>query len=169
MRGFVLITGGAAALMGCSAERRSADTGTANINAAAVAAQGDIDTYAASTLQATPPASSPPSPKAAPVAPPVEKVERKPDPQPSSEPAVVPSRPAVIRQVASGDATETYRCGGQTRVSARADDSEFERPPRDAPAEQRPAGAVWQKGEGQDVRAGRDTLAGAVPAGCTAN
>lgn len=45
---------GMALLAGCSAEQRAGNEPAADINAAAEAAQGDIDTYAANTLQPAP-------------------------------------------------------------------------------------------------------------------
>lgn len=153
-------------LAGCSTERRPAESGATNINAAAVAAQDDIDTYAAGALQATPPAAAV-KPTSAPA--PVEKVAANPNPAPSPEPAVATTRPTPVREAATTERNESYRCAGQTRVSTRADDSEFERAARDAPDDQRPGGGVWQKGNGQDVRADRDALDHTAPAGCTAN
>lgn len=45
----------ALALWGCGSEQRIENGPTADINAAAEAAQGDIDTYAADTLEPVPP------------------------------------------------------------------------------------------------------------------
>ena len=54
-----LIFAGFLALAGCGSERHGGNRTTADINAAAEAAQGDIDTYAANTLQSPTPVASP--------------------------------------------------------------------------------------------------------------
>lgn len=171
VRGFVLITG-AIALTGCSTEQRAANTAATNINAAAAAAQGDIDTYAANTMEVAVPAATP-LPKAVPTPAPVERIA-----------AATPSAsvPAVDRQVPPESRVEAYPCPaqgmgtgqgvaqavGQTRVTGRPDDAEFARPDRDAPA-QRATASVWRKGDGQDLSAGREAGEQPANAGCAAN
>lgn len=59
-----LIFAGFLALAGCGSERQAGNGTIADINAAAEAAQGDIDTYAANTLQSPTPVASPAAPVA---------------------------------------------------------------------------------------------------------
>lgn len=160
MRGFVLITG-VVALAGCSSEQRRNDSGATNINAAAVAAQGDIDTYAANTMQAAAPT---PEPKTAPVAPPVEKLAARSEPAPKPAPATAGNSQAAITPIGS----EVVSCNGQTRVSVRADDAEFARPDRDAPANQRAATGAWQPAAGPAVETDRDAGDQPTPVRCAA-
>lgn len=142
-------------LAGCSSEQRGAESGAANINAAAVAAQGDIDTYAASTLQSAEPVATP-LPKAAPAAPPAAKVAA-PRTAPTAAPAV--AKNSQVAAVPIG--TTAISCDGQTRVSARAEDADFVRADRDAPVEQRGSSGVWQPAAGPAVQT--DRAAGEQP------
>ena len=171
VRGFVLITG-AIALTGCSTEQRAGNSGTTNINAAAAAAQGDIDTYAANSMEVAAPAATT-VPKAAPADAPAERLAAKPAPAASPAAEVLGNRQAALI-----DASDPPRpcptqnianVADQTRVSGRPDDAEFERGGRDAKV-QRATVNVWQKGDGQALRTGRDAGEPQVASvGCTTN
>lgn len=159
MRGFFVISG-AAMLCGCSAEHRTTSA-TADINAAAEAAQGDIDTYAANTLQASLPERPAPT---------VTETTRArvATTEPSTEPVPTAPSPSETQTVALTNATDpSFRCAGETRISVRAEGDV--KPGEDGAANSRAGAGVWTKGDGQDLRGDREASDRPATAGCTAN
>lgn len=156
-------------LAGCSVEERADSGSTADINAAAQAAQGDIDTYAANSLDA-----APVGPEAVTRRAPVALASRI-----APADSAAPGNDSAPEIAASGEAlaVAAYRCPGDLLVSVRFDEAAgtatIRADGRDlaALADQSPASGMWYKGDGYELRGSGRTAAytapGSEPVACS--
>ena len=146
MRVWWLIVG-SVVLASCGSEQHADNKAAADIGAAAEAAQGDIDTYAANTLAAV---GQVPSPTATALPPPPTETRRE-RPEGRAEPV------AAVGNSVAGEVPSAAHCAGETRVSERSD--------------RQSGSAVWRRGDGTDLNERDRAVAAtdAAPDACSAN